>query len=104
MQRAGRFAPLDAVQTGGGQPQWSQQFVEIMNAAPADQRDRSAQALGHMTQQRLELRVRKGFQRRVRQLDESSVDVQKQTPFERWRRQRLHQHSLQYRRRAWLAG
>jgi len=54
LNHAGRLAPFDAVQARGGEPQRREQRIEVGDAAAAHQRNRAAQALGHIAQQCLE--------------------------------------------------
>ena len=75
------------------QPQGRKQFVETVDAAAADERDRPAQHVADLCEQRLQLRVRGRALRGVRQFDEGAVDVEKQAPGDRRLRRCLHRGS-----------
>ena len=98
LHRSGSSAPFHAMQTGRGHSKRSEKDVEVLDAASAHQRHRAPQTLRNIAQQGLECRVRERVHRRVLQLDESAVDVEKQTPFERGRGRRLHRASVPHRR------
>jgi hypothetical protein len=84
MHGTGGAPPFHAMQTGGRHLQRRKQRVQVVDAASADQRQRTIKAPFHPLQQGLEVIAGTGIQRRVGELDQGAVDIQEQTPGVRW--------------------